>query len=270
MAVYWSYVGQREIGFLSATDHEFPCGPAKKLWGYKDNDPVAVALTPDAAAFAQTFEHDVLFATNAPIPWHRAGDVDVAVFAPDPARALFYAESEDDRGGQGSDDLFDEDNRDRAPAFVLGPSASVRYAVDLRHRVVRITGPHEAPVATVLGGPGEGYAVYDAGHALVRRGTGLLLGGWYRHATIEDDGALWREDLATGRRTLLGYAARVRCVDGDAEAVALDAVREGRHDEAAALRAGQPSIAVEGPFRVLAIPGTRNVLEIAARHLRVV
>lgn len=273
MAVYWSYVGARDVGFLSATDHDYPCGPAKKLWGYKDNDPVAVAVTPDADACAQRFEHDVLFTCNVPVAWHRAvnvdAHVDVAAFVDDPRRALFYAESEEWRGGEGSPDVLDEDNRDCPPAFVLGPGASARYAVDLRHRVVRITGTHDVAVGVVLGGPGDGYAVFDDEHRLVRRGTGLLLGGWYRHATVEDDGALWREDLATGRRTLLGHADRVRCVDESAEAVAQDAIREGRHDEAARLRAGQPCITIEGAVQVLAIPGTRNVLEIADRFLRV-
>ena len=114
---------------------------------------------------------------------------------------------------------------------------------------------------------GTGFAIFDDHHALVRRGTGTLLGGWYRHATVEDDGWLFREDLATGARTLLGSAARVVC-EPDVEAIVLDAIREGRHDAVAALREG--AAAIEGERDVVAIPGTRNVLEITETMYRVV
>ena len=66
MFVYWSYVG-RALGFLSASDHDFPCGPAKKLYGYDNNDPVQVCLAPDASLVAARFDHDVLVTTAVPI-----------------------------------------------------------------------------------------------------------------------------------------------------------------------------------------------------------
>jgi hypothetical protein len=269
MEIYWSYIGAAEVGFLSATDHDWPCGPAKKLWGHEDNDPVAVAVTPRGDLCAQTFEHDVLITVGMPIGWHRAGGVDAAVFARDPRRAVFYAQTAAFVEDRGVANLLEEDNRELAPVVVLGPDETTRYAVDLRHRVVRVTYAEDAAAATVVGGPDAGYAVFDAEHRLVRCGAGLLLGGWFRHATIEHDGALWREDLATGARTLLGAAVRAACLDPDVEMVVQDAIREGRHDAAALLRASHPTRAIEGELCVVAIPGTRNVIEIGERYLRV-
>jgi hypothetical protein len=271
MAVYWYYLaaGGAEA-FLSATDHDYPTGPSKKLWSYDDNDPVATAVTPAGDACAQTFDHDVLVTTGVPIGWHRAGAVDVAAFVGDPRRAVYYAQTEEFLEGA-SPDLLDEDARELAPVVVLGPDATACYAVDLRHRVVRITGAHPAPaVAEPVGGPDGGHVVCDAEHRIVRRATGVLLGGWFRHATIEDAGQQWREDLATGERTLLGSAARVRCVDPDVELAVQDAIREGRHDRAAQLRAAHETVAIEDERTVLAIPGTRNILEITPGYLRVV
>jgi hypothetical protein len=269
MAVYWSYVGARETGFLSATDHDWPCGPAKKLWGHADNDPVGVAVTPAADACAQTFEHDVLIITNVPVGWHRAGTVDVAAFVRDPRRVALYAQTAEFRE-RATDDLLEEDNREIAPVVVLGPSPALRYAVDLRHRVVRVRSTHERELAEIVGGPDEGFAVFDVDHRIVRRGTGILLGGWFRFATVEDGGSLWREDLATGARTLLGSAARVACVEPEVDAILLDAIREGRHDAVAELRANHATRAITGDLEVVAIPGTRNIIEIAPDFLRVV
>ena len=266
MAVYWTY----ETGFLSATDHDYPTGPAKKLWGHGNNDPVAVAVTPAGDACVQRFDHDVTFLDVVPIAWHRAGAVDVAAFVRDPRRATFYAQTADFASYRATEDLLDEDNREVAPVVVLGPSPTARYALDLRHRVIRIRNQGETALAEVVGGPDEGFAVFDREHRVVRRGTGLLLGGWFRYATIEDGGSLWREDLATGARVLLGSAERVACVDPDVEAVVQDAIREGRHDEVAALRASHPTRAIEGELEVVPIPGTRNILELGAGTLRVV
>lgn len=269
MSVYWSYIGPREVGFMSATDHDYPCGPAKKLWGFENNYPVAIAVTPTGDVCAQTFEHDVTITVGMPIGWHRAGEVDVAMFAPDPKRIAYYAQKAEFVETLAIEDLLDEDNRELAAVVVLGPDERCRYAVDLRHRVVRITGPREAAVGEVVAGPDAGYAIFDADHRIVRRGTGTLLGGWFRHATIDEGGWLWREDLATGERTLLDSAARVACLDPDVEMVVQDAVREGRHDAAAQLRASHPTRAITGERHVVAIPGTRNVLELADSYLRV-
>ena len=140
----------------------------------------------------------------------------------------------------------------------------------LDEKVVRITGTGDTKAAESAGGPNGGNNVCAADHRVVRRGTGTLLGGWFRHATIEDGGWIYREDLATGERTLVCSAERVACVDPDVEMVVHDAIREGRHDAAAQLRATHETRAIEGDRVVLAIPGTRNVLELVGDHLRVV
>jgi hypothetical protein len=269
MDIYWSYAGAAETGFLSATDHDWPCGPSKKLWGFDDNDPIAVAITPAGDLCAQTFDHDVLLTVGMPIGWHRAGAVDVAAFARDPRRAVYYAQTPEFVTERSVDDLLEEDNRELCPVVVLGPDDTARYAVDLRHRVVRITYEGHAELAAIVEGPDAGYAVFDADHRIVRRGQGILLGGWFRHATIEHDGWLWREDLATGRRTLLCAAARARCLDPIDELVVQDAIREGRHETAAELRERVSTEPIEGDLHTVAIPGTRNIVEIADRYLRV-
>ena len=269
MDIYWSYVGAGEIGFLSATDHDWPCGPSKKLWDLDDNDPISVAITPAGDLCAQTFEHDVLLTVGMPIGWHRAGPVDVAAFARDRRRAVYYAQTPKFIAERSIADLLEDDNRELSPVVVLGPDDTARYAVDLAYRVVRIAYAGTAETAGTVGGPDAGYAVFDADHRIVRRGKGRLLGGWFRHATIEHDGWLWREDLATGRRTLLGAAARVCCVDPIDEVVVQDAIREGRHELAAQLRQRVLTRPIEGELHVVAIPGTRNVLEIAEGYLRV-
>ena len=195
---YWLYSGKHGVGFLSASDYDYPCGPARKLYGYEDNDPVGVALAPDLDAVTYRFEHDVLVTSAIPIPWRNAGPLLVADFPHDPLRALFFAKTPD---GVPTDDLLDGDARDQAPEFVLGPTAEARYAVDLSNTVYRVTSvkPWVGAIARV-GGPGEGFAVFNAAHQEVRRAGGRLLGGWWRWATVLDAGAYWREDLATGER----------------------------------------------------------------------
>lgn len=276
MSFYYSFLGRSEICFLSASDHDYPCGPAKKLYGYDNNDPVQIILSPTADAVVARFEHDVLLTSNVPIPWRRAGDVDVATFDRDPNRAVFFAQDPDNPGPHDPDlDLLDEDSRDFAPMLVLGPDAAMRYAIDLRycvHSIVRTGADSDDVELNYVGGPHGGYAIYDCKHNLVRRGEGELRGGWFRFATIEHAGHYWREDLATGERTLLGSADLAFATDPDVEAIALDADREGRHELAAQIRATNPSTPVECAARLdaLAISGTRNILLIADRHLRVV
>lgn len=198
MMAYWLYSGKHGAGFLSASDHDYPCGPAKKLYGYEDNDPVGVALAPELNAVAYRFEHDVLVTSAIPIPWRNAGQLLVADFQRDPLRALFFAKVRDISP---TEDLLDDDARDQAPGFVLGPTAKARYAVDLSNAVYRVTSVKPWVGAVVrVGGPGEGFAVFSEEHQEVRRAGGRLLGGWWRWATVLDAGAYWREDLATGER----------------------------------------------------------------------
>jgi HEAT repeat protein len=204
MAAYWLYTGEQGAGFLSAVDGDYPCGPARKRYGYDDNEPVGVSLAPDLGAVAYRFGHDVLLTSAVPIPWRVAGPLQVADFPRDPSRALLFAQAP---GHSGEDDLLGEDARDHAPGIILGPTAAARYAMDLSDTVYRITSikPWEGTVARV-GGPGEGYAVFDAAHREVRRAGGRLLNGWWRWATVLDDGSYWREDLGTGERRRVAEA----------------------------------------------------------------
>lgn len=198
MMAYWLYAGKHGIGFLSATDYDYPCGPAKKLYGYADNDPVGVALAPDLDVVAYRFDRDVLVTSAIPIAWRDAGPLLVADFPRDPLRALFFAKTPD---GVPAEDLLDGDARDQAPDLVLGPTAEARYAVDLSNTVYRVTSAKPWVGAIVrVGGPGEGFAVFNEQHQEVRRAGGRLMGGWWRWATVLEAGAYWREDLATGER----------------------------------------------------------------------
>ena len=204
MMVFWVYVGKRDVGVLSASDHDFPCGPSKKLYGYEDNDPVRVDLAPDLSFVAYHFEHDVLLTSAIPISWRKAGPLEVADFPRDPRRAVFFVRDEDD----GRTDLLDEDVRSHAPVIVLGNSPAIRYALDLGGSTYRIDGtaPNQG-TAVHVGGPETAFGVFDVEHRLVRRGSGRLLGGSHGVATVLEHGELHRERLTTGARTPLGSCA---------------------------------------------------------------
>lgn len=273
MAFRW-LIGDDGGGALSANDHDWPCGPAKKLYRSYNNDPVQICVTPAADAYAARFDHDVLVTTSVPIAWTAAAlpdgtAVDLALFSPDPQRAVFFVHVSVDDGGYPATDLFDEDARARAPALVLGPAG---YALGLDGEVQRImrTATSDGVVVHV-GGPAEGYAIFDREHRLVRRGAGRLLGGWYRWLTLEYADAYWREDLVTGERYRLAPVDLARCVDPGAESVASDAAAEGNHDRAAEVRRAHASgpRAKADALNVVAIPGTRNVLLVGATSLRV-
>ncbi|MEZ4238756.1 MAG: hypothetical protein R3F59_21910 [Myxococcota bacterium] len=202
----WLFVGEGGAAWLAVSAHDWPCGHAKKLWGFEDNHPVAVAVAPDASAYVATFGHDALVSADVPLRWRVVGDLAVADWPPpsgsDPLRALLFCT--DDSGWPGDPlDPQDDDHRAFAPAVVLGPDDACRYAVALDAPTYRIRGEHSERI------DGEGgYGVYDRDHALVRRGEGRLLGGWFQHATVAHRGRLWREDLATGERRDLGAEAR--------------------------------------------------------------
>jgi len=87
---------------------------------------------------------------------------------------------------------------------VLGASDEVRYAVGLERETYRLHGE----ALEKLSSGGGGYAIYDAGHRLVRKGNGRLLGGWNGVATLEHEGELFREDLSSGARRPLGRSDR--------------------------------------------------------------
>jgi hypothetical protein len=266
MTVHWHYKGHH----LCRSEHAWPCGPARKLYGYEDNNPLQVCLAPDLGMYVERFEHDALV-TTVPFAWRRAGDVDIAVRPFDPLRALFFAQDEANDANHPRTDpavtIDDEDARDLAPAIVLAPDR--RYALSLEHRTYRIDVSDSG--AALVGGPNEGFAIFEREHTLVRRGRGRLLGGWYRHATIVENGRYFREDLVTGERTLLGPVDFEWCADEAVEAVARDAMLEGDVDRARALReqAGLVKIPTD-ELRVFALQGTRNILLVTDDYVRVV
>jgi hypothetical protein len=200
MFPFWLYVGQTGVGFLSACDHDFPCGPSKKLYGYADNDPVRVELAGDLSSVAYFFEHDVLLTSALPIRWSDAGELDVATFSRDQERAVFFVHDVD---SPFSSDLLEEDARDRPPVVVLAHSRA-RYAVDLDGPTYRILGATpKASEATLLGGPESAFAVFDEEHRLIRKAPGRLLGGAQGWALVLAGSRYFREDLATAERVEL-------------------------------------------------------------------
>lgn len=266
MHVYWTWEGR----FFTGSDHDYPCGPGKKLYGYKDNDPVQVMLAPDASVYAARFEHDVLLTRAVPLPWQRAGSFDAVTSARDRWRAVFYAQDpERDDAWPRPEDIGDEDARDLAPALVLAPN--FHYAIDLSYRVYRITVDQQL---AHIGGPNEGFAVFDGEHREVRRASGKLLGGWFRFATVEEHGAYWREDLATGERTRIAPIDLVISEDPAIEAVARDAILERQFERAMALRQSEaretPTLRTMEDVVVYALPPLKNVLLVAKGFFRVV
>ena len=263
MQVFWHL----RDAYIDSMAHDWPAGPAKKLYGYSNNYPIQVCMTPACDAFLARFTYDITFSTHVPVRWQRAGDFHVTAFDRDLHRAAFFIrDTEYDHV-----EVEDEDARSGPPAMVLGPGLNA-LALDLE--VWKVTRPpgHDAQAHgefAKVGGPNAGYAVFDFDHHLVRRATGRLLGGWYRHATTEDDGTLFREDLVTAERTVIGPADHRRCVDSSAEEVARDAILAGRLAEATRIRDANDTVADEA-IGILALPGTRNVLYATATHIRVI
>lgn len=205
MRVFWYYRGKHGVGHLYATDHDYPCGPAKKLWGYADNEPVRCELASDASVVAQHFEHDVLVTSAVPLRFSHADELLVARGPRDFGRAVYFVN--DPELGSIPADLLDEDARDRAPTLVLGTTARARYAVDLSYQVYRLTRTEsvEATVTPVAREPGT-FAVFDQEHQLVRSGSGRLLGGSSGYALILEGASYVREELSSAARVCLGSA----------------------------------------------------------------
>lgn len=208
----WCYVTDRAAARLCTSSHDWPCGHAKKLWGFKDNAPQVVSIAPDAGAYVSTFEHDALISSAVPLRWHLAEPLDatgpqqprlaVAIWPPgdDPLRALFFCTGDVPCPPGDPLDPDQDDLRASAPVVVLGPDPACRYAVDLSLPTYRIRGSSVTRIDDDTGG----YVIYDEAHRPIRRGSGRLLGGWFQLVTLEQDGQLWREDLATGHRRALG------------------------------------------------------------------
>lgn len=180
---------------------DWPCGHARKLWGYSTNQPAAVAVAPDGGAQVSTFTHDTLLSSTVPLQWRLWGGVAVSTWpgsgTEDPLRALFFRHDPDVWGPVDPADPDDDDARTKCVTVALGPTRGLRYAVALHDQTWRITGGASARIDR---GTPE-YGVFDDQHRCVRRAPGRLLGGWWGQVTVVYEGALWRDDLVSGTRT---------------------------------------------------------------------
>lgn len=181
--------------------HDWPCGHARKLYGFKDNDPLWVHLAPDASACLSVYEHDCLLAPGLPLRWREVGEWCVGERSRGEPRALFYqhASAPGDEPHAADPSLGDRDARDRFAVITLGPSEKIRYVVGLDAPTWRLRGKTAERIEVP-----SGWAAYDASHALVRRGRGRLLAGWDRWIVVLEGGRLRREDLLRGSAEDLG------------------------------------------------------------------
>ena len=197
----WLSLGERGGGTLAACDHDWPCGHEKKQYGYLDNEPCWIHLSPIADCYLSVYQKDAVISQTLPVGWRTFGEAWAAVSEPalDPSRALFF--THDGEQGRGDpEEAEDGDARELRPTIVLGPDPAFRYALDLRRPVYRIVGE----LVTLVNETVDGYAVFDAAHQAVRHGQGRLLAGWGRSLTGWQEGRLWREDIANGERHDLG------------------------------------------------------------------
>ena len=181
---------------LAANAHDWPAGHAKKLYGYRDNEPVRGEISWDGQVCLSVYEVDAVLST-APFPWHEVAPGVVALSWPpvDSIHSVFYLLNPD------YDLEEEEDVRDGPPALVLGPSPELRYALALDRPVVRRWPGGLLRLDSNL----EEYAIFDSGHARVRTGSGRLLGGNAERLVIWEKGQLLAEDFRGGARSLFGY-----------------------------------------------------------------
>jgi hypothetical protein len=198
MVFTWNFFADGAVSPMCPSVHSWPCGHARKMWDSANNRPVAVAVAPDGSAYVSTFGYDTLISSAVPMCWRHVGELLVADWPPDPKldplRALLFCTTESSWGDPMK--AWGMEYRGFPPVIVLGPAAGCRYAVDLSWPTYRVRGERCERLE------GSGYAVYDAEHALVRRGEGQLLGGWFRWATVLHDGALWRQALGPAEREI--------------------------------------------------------------------
>ncbi|MCB9679652.1 MAG: hypothetical protein H6737_31385 [Alphaproteobacteria bacterium] len=167
------------------SEHDWPLGHAKKLWGYMDNDPVRFELAPDAERALSHYEHDVLLC-GLPLRWRAMGDLLVAVRFSGPPNALFYVSDGVHPGDPR--DPEDSDARHRAPVVALGgPTPDALYAVGFEASTFRLMA---GSTPEHLGD--DGWAVYDTSHQEVSRGFDRLLGGSAGALHTIDGGTLRR------------------------------------------------------------------------------
>ncbi len=201
---HWWVPGRRRPVFFTPSAHEWPCGHAKKLYGFEDNDPCWVHLAPDAAACLSIYAHDVLLTPGLPLRWRDVGGHALAERARGEPRALLFHRSDEPDGFPADPLEAEEDARDRRATVTLGPTAAARYAVGLEATTYRLAGGQ----VTRLGGPADAWVVFDDAHREVQRRPGRLLAGWDRTVVVLRDERLRRVDLLTGDDEDLGPPGR--------------------------------------------------------------
>lgn len=187
--------------WCTPSDHDWPCGHAKKLYGFKDNDPLWVHLSADGAACLSVYEHDALISSGFPVRWRAVDGVALAERARGGLRALLF-QSGDEYEGLGDPALADEDARQQRATVTLGPSPAARYAVGLEAPTWRLANGE----TRCLGGPAPEWIVCDDQHAERQRHRGRLLAGWDRWVVSLADERLWRHDLLADQVEDLGLA----------------------------------------------------------------
>lgn len=194
----WVRVTDDDASVLAAAMHDWPCGHEKKIHGYLDNEPVRVEVADDGDAFVSVYDVDAIVGTLTAPRWRRAGPALVPEWPPrDPSRVLLSCPDWRWAGEKaGTLEGLHHDCRGDSPVVALGPDRAHRYTLGLEREVWRIRGEE----GHRLGGPNEGYAVFDADHVEVRRGVGRLLCGSGPWLWVEADGHVWREQVRTGAR----------------------------------------------------------------------
>lgn len=199
----WRVLGPRGPALWTPSSHDWPCGHAKKLYGYADNDPLLVQLAGDAQACLSIYEHDTLLTPGLPIRWRDLGRFALAERTRGEPRALLFVRADGDDAFPGSPYEADEDARDRFAVASLGPSPRARYVVGLDDPTYRLVDG----VVTRLGA-GREWIVCDEQHRVVRREPGRMLAGWGPWVVFEHQRTLWREDLTKHDRVSLGPVDR--------------------------------------------------------------
>lgn len=200
---HWRVITPAGAVYWTPSSHDWPAGHAKKLYGYEDNEPIAVQLARDARACVSTYAHDTLVTPGLPLVWRDTGVLAVAERARGEPRALLFTRTDGDEAFPADPWVADEDARERWAPVVLGPSEAARYAVGLEGPTYRLAGERVERLGV------RGWVLCDAGHRVVRRGEARLLGGWDRWVVLEEaEGVLVREDLESGAREVLGEAER--------------------------------------------------------------
>ncbi|MCA9608248.1 MAG: hypothetical protein KC619_21715 [Myxococcales bacterium] len=200
----WSVVLDDGIAFWTPSSHGWPDGHAKKLYGYESNRPLWVHVARDASACLSVFGHDALLTPGLPLRWRRAGDVWVAERSRGEPRTLLFERGDDPAAFPGDPCVGDEDARDRVAAVTLGPSSTLRYAVDVSAPTWRLRGR----AGELLGGREAAWVVFDDEHRPVRRAAGRLLGGWDRWVVVAREDELVRVDLVAETVERLGVVDR--------------------------------------------------------------